>query len=122
MYVKGYFGDWHLYRIAEKLGVEVVISDIHKGRDKKNVISFRLFPIGDKFRRKGYSGRRVNAVCYHGYTKFLEEVQALDKDTFENKSQFTGNKWSKDLEYDCAYRNIGSIISPLEYGEACFCD
>ncbi len=76
--------------------------------------------------RRGYSGRRVNAACWHVYGTFLdnlpEDARAyMPTVVYENgrrvmKRRFKapGDEWED--------WNIGSEWRPLYYSEACDCD
>ena len=121
MYIKTVLNLARLYEIAENLGIVLSVRDSHVSRDGKNVINFRLFPKtkSDRYRAAGRRGR-VNAVCYHGYTKFLEGVEDIDIN-MRNKSTMTHNKWIWGLAYGCKDKNVGSILEPISYGEKCYC-
>ena len=120
MYIKTILNDQDCKKIANKLKIEFQMNHFRKTKDGKNVISFRLFPISDKF-RIFRNNRRINAVCFHGYTLFMIELKSIDPD-IQFKSTLTRNKWTDQIDLSIGEKNIGSIISPLKYENACKCD
>jgi len=74
-------------------------------------------------RNKDGSRKKVNAVCWHGYRDFIIELYKISPDfrivsaqaTYNNKEDF----YSK---YPATGKNnIGSMIDPLNYEDACNC-
>tara|TARA_R110001592_G_C12717970_1_gene708601 strand:+ start:167 stop:580 length:414 start_codon:yes stop_codon:yes gene_type:complete len=83
-----------------------------------------------KYQRTGYmtckNGKKnkVNAVCWHGYRDFMIELYKINhnfriktcdiyyqnKEDFYNRYQQTG------------YQNIGSMVEPIKYKDACLCN
>jgi|SRR5579864_3257581 len=113
-----------LRKISENLNIVVQISKSWITRQKKNGFTFTL-SLGSsrRFQRVGNTGRKVFAVCYHGHYDFMKAVYDKDPNArivssmakYENIESF-------ELQApELAYRNIGSIIEPLEYSQACLC-
>ena len=74
-------------------------------------------------RNKDGSRKKVNAVCWHGYRDFIIELYKISPDfrivsaqaTYNNKEDF----YSK---YPATGKNnIGSMVDPLNYEDACNC-
>ena len=86
-------------------------------------LRFTLLPQGKRYQRRGFTGRRINALCWHGHYAFMAAlfervpsariVSAMvrydGKDEFEAFADRTGD------------RNIGSEREPLAYRDACDC-
>ena len=85
---------------------------------------FTLRLQGERYQRRGYTGRRIAAVCWHGHYAFMaalfERVPSArivsmaarydGKDEFAAFADRTGD------------RNIGSQVQPLAYRDACDCE
>lgn len=67
--------------------------------------------------RRGHSGRRIAAACWHVHGHLFEAILELDPEAKIVSSMATitrhGGNWQD--------RNIGSMVSPLYYSEACDC-
>lgn len=110
--------------LGSGLGIEVFVSRTWKTRAGKNAIAFTL-GLGKSrhYQRKGYSGRRIWAVCYHGHRDFMQALFNADNFAilssamirYEGREDFNANYRS------IGDRNIGSVMSPLYYSEACYC-
>ena len=86
------------------------------------------------YQRKGFynnkngTPRKVNAICWHGYRDFLTALYKIYSDlrvfTSMSTTQITyNNKQDFELKYpDTANINIGSMVQPLSYKDACFCN
>ena len=76
-----------------------------------------------KYVKKGYDGRRVNSACLHGYTMFMVQVFEKDSDASFKSVYGVVNKDNISEVYGAiAYNNVGSMIAPVYYTDACFCD
>jgi hypothetical protein len=75
------------------------------------------------FRKRGFSGRWTNAVCFHGHRKFYEEIFKL----YPNALIVTcRRRWVSlaDLNahaWEVERQNAGSAFNPQTYGEQCDC-
>jgi|SRR5215510_9462764 len=71
----------------------------------------------------GTAGRRVHAVCWHGFRDYFRACFALAPNATFRTAVDTW-KGSADFEaryQDSGYRNIGSAFSPASHAEACRC-
>jgi len=85
----------------------------------------------DKYQRTGFiysenlqRYNKVGAICWHGFRDFMIAMYKLDsnlrfvtaKATYKNKDDFY-------IKFpDTAYKNIGSLMNPINFGAACLCD
>jgi hypothetical protein len=60
-----------LNEIAAKIGI--TIRNTRLG-PKKDAVSFKIVPIAAKYRRVNIQGRKIQAVCFHGYAAFMQEI------------------------------------------------
>lgn len=112
--------------IAEDLKIDL---DFDKMSSNCWRVKLKLGP-SKKYRRLGFmrkkdgSRSKVNAVCWHGYRDFMIELYKISPDfrivsaqaTYNNKEDF----YSK---YPATgQNNIGSMVDPLPYEEACYCN
>lgn len=116
-----------LSKVLEGVGVRGHVKGVKVRRDGRFIYDVRLFPIGEKYRRIGRSGRRVNAVCFHGHYAFLEAL--LKKDPAAEVSSamlprrrfYTVKEVLRDHAENIAYTNVGSIYYPAYYVYLCDC-
>src|SRR5690606_19018612 len=99
-----------LEAVAESVGVKLYI--VRQTNRKGTAWQLTLRPAGDRYYRRGHSGRRIWAVCWHGHRDFFRAlferapnakvrtvVASYDgREDFERTHSITGD------------RNIGSII------------
>lgn len=124
---------------AEKIGVFAVIRPKGRGFNVKlfpRVTSDMLTPSGRRrrddmgdapYQREsvgyGSAGRRVNAVCWHGFAAFFKAIYAETPDaTF--RTALATYKGSADFEArhpETGHRNIGSQAFPCAMVDACRC-
>jgi hypothetical protein len=93
---------------------------------RKSGPAYRLLlrPKGQRYKRLNHTlTRKVHAVCWHGHRDFMQAVfgwnpaakiltckaRYLDATDFQNKFESTG------------YANIGSMMYPCFYKDACEC-
>ena len=67
--------------------------------------------------RIGPTGRRVSAACWHAHGRFIDSIFELDPSAIV---------WTMGIKCDTNSwywrdKNIGSIINPLYYSNACDC-
>ena len=73
--------------------------------------------------RRGFQGRHMAAACFHAYTDMIKEIVKAG-----GRVKGVGfDGWITEDNIGEAYdaagrRNIGSMIEPLSYQEACDCD
>ena len=72
----------------------------------------------------GVSGeRRIWAICWHGHRDFMRAVFRLDPDATFKTSVDT---WDGSDDFEArhefsGHRNIGSMMAPQSYADACHC-
>jgi len=115
-----------LWTIAGKLGISL---DMNQVSGNCHRVKLKLGP-SKKYQRLGFmknkngSRRKINAVCWHGFRDFLIELYNISGNNFRVvTAQTTYN--NKDDFYNkypaTAATNIGSMIEPLHYEDACNC-
>jgi hypothetical protein len=67
--------------------------------------------------RRGWTGRRMVAACWHVHGHFFEKLIEINPNaeivSCYSKISAAGGNWQD--------RNIGSMVQPLYYSEACEC-
>ena len=69
--------------------------------------------------RKSFQGRRLACACWHVHGEFFDALFGVNKDAFVDSSGV--GKITKDNDLNWTDRNIGSIMQPMLFSEACFC-
>ena len=116
-----------LYEIKLKLNIEIDYNAISNNCYRVKLIKKKE---NKNYQCKGYynnkngTPRKVNAICWHGFRDFLIELYKLNSSFRVVTAQITyNNKEDFELKYpDTANINIGSMVQPLNYGNACFCN
>ena len=114
-------------QIANKLGIEIEYNSISGNCYRVKLIKKKE---SKNYQRKGFynnkngTPRKVHAICWHGYRDFLIELYKIYSDLRVFTAQITyNNKEDFELKYpDTANINIGSMVQPLNYEDACFCN
>ena len=114
-------------QISNKLGIEIDYNSISRNCYRVKLVKKKE---NKNYQRKGFynnkngTPRKVNAICWHGYRDFLIELYKVYSDLRVFTAQITyNNKEDFELKYpDTANINIGSVVQPLNYGNACFCN
>lgn len=78
----------------------------------------------DKGGRRGHSGRRVCACCWHGHRDVMSAIFAEYPDARLKTAQadYRGrDEFEAEFE-GTGYANIGSMVEPLHYRDACDCN
>jgi hypothetical protein len=83
---------------------------------------------GDKDRYKRTSasyfnqGRRVHAVCWHGYRDYMREVFKTNPDAIfvTAKARYKGSEHFEQI-HEQTNTNIGAPICPMLYTDTCDC-
>lgn len=97
-------------------------------RQQGHRVSFvlRLQP-SRKYQRRSHSGRKVAAVCWHGHRDFFRELFRVNP-LAEIRSHwaagsihYTAGNFER-VYPDTGYTNIGSMMQPCSYQDACDCD
>lgn len=86
---------------------------------------FTLRPRSTKgqYARRGHTGRRVNAICYHGHYAVMERLfeTAPEAILISAMVRYDGVDDFYAKAEEVGGRNVGSIMEPLLYFEACDC-
>ena len=79
--------------------------------------TLRVKDSGGKGAKTGFSGRRSIAACWHVHGHLFEEILKIRQDAIirpsGQKIDINGGNWQD--------RNIGSIMTPLMFSDACGC-
>ena len=116
-----------LHEIKLKLNIDIDYNAISNNCYRVKLIKKKE---NKNYQRKGFynnkngTPRKVNAICWHGFRDFLIELYKLNSSFRVVTAQITyNNKEDFELKYpDTANINIGSMVQPLNYGNACFCN
>ena len=133
---------WELESAAQAIGVTADITEANARGDRWRVKLYPLVPEGaytkSHYRKKGYrgdapyqrvsvgygtAGRRVHAVCWHGFRDFFRACFAYKPDAVFRTALATW-KGAADFEArfeETAYKNIGPAIAPVAIADACKC-
>ena len=114
-------------QIANKLEIEIEYNSISGNCYRVKLVKKKE---NKNYQRKGFynnknvTPRKVNAICWHGFRDFLTELYNIYSDLRVFTAQITyNNKEDFELKYpDTANINIGSMVQPLSYKDACFCN
>ena len=114
-------------QISNKLGMGIDYNSISGNCYRVKLVKKKE---NKNYQRKGFyntkngTPRKVNAICWHGFRDFLTELYEIYSDLRVFTAQITyNNKEDFELKYpDTANINIGSMVQPLKYGSACFCN
>lgn len=117
-----------LKEAALAIGVTVELTPLSESglrhRVKVNPGAFKDEDGDRKYQRESaMSGRRVFAVCWHGFRDFFREVY---KHAPEARFYTAFDKWLGSEDFEERYRasghrNIGSAFAPVCAAEACRC-
>jgi hypothetical protein len=106
--------------IAGSLLMEVREHDM-RGKFHK----FILRPLDETaWRYRSSRGRKVHAICYHGFAAFLLKVY----ESFPHATVITMfSRYNDSQDFRDKYKliendNVGSLFNPVERGDACGCD
>ena len=116
-----------LHEIKLKLNIDIDYNAI-----SKNCFRVKLNKLKENknYQRTGYynnkdgTPRKVNAICWHGFRDFFIELYQHNSNlrvvtanaTYQNSFDFYKNY------NQTGYKNIGSMVEPLEYNKACLCN
>jgi len=84
-------------------------------RDKieKNRVTLTVKSSRDKGGRRGFSGKRVAAACWHAHGTFFDNLPLGTEISANGSTFYAGDRWVDG--------NIGSLYYPMYYSEACEC-
>jgi hypothetical protein len=77
----------------------------------------------EKYGKRGFSGRRAHALCWHGFRDAFRKAFEVDPDCEFHTALA---KWKGKAHFEAnfeesGYVNIGSVFQPLQWREACDC-
>lgn len=77
----------------------------------------------DRWRRRGHTGRRIWAVCYHGHYAFMRMVfeRSPDAEIRTSMARYVGRADFERKALGVGDRNIGNRWNPLSLNNACDC-
>ncbi|MEK7505901.1 MAG: hypothetical protein AAB597_03360 [Patescibacteria group bacterium] len=114
-------GELDLQGIAQQVGVQLVGPE-SVGRG----LRFTLRPGDDRKwqRRSATSGRRINAVCFHGHKAFMEAVFALYPEARIKSvmADYRGVEEFNRQHEEVGDRNISNRMRPMSFWKACDCE
>jgi hypothetical protein len=123
MIIKG-MNETQIRLCASNVGVDVDIKTLNnKGTRHRVKVNLAYGPDRERYRRISHSGRKVNAVCWHGFRDFFRECYAIEPNA-EFRTALDHWKESEDFENryrESGLRNIGSQAVPLDAANACEC-
>ncbi len=97
--------------------------DLNNFRPQGRGFAFTLGLVGETWRRRSHLGRRVAAVCWHGHRAFMQTLfhYAPNARLKSAAVQYDGHLefWAKHNA--TGDRNIGSMMEPMAYRDACDC-
>ena len=115
-----------LHAAATEAGVVLTSQAERWGRPVRvgRGLRFTLLPQGKRYQRRGFTGRRINAVCWHGHYAFMAALfERVPKTRLVSAAARYENKEDFDTFADrTGDRNIGSEYRPLAYRDACDCE
>ena len=78
----------------------------------------------DTFKRTGFNGQRIDAICYHGHLAFMVELFRNNPEAILKSALVNYNGVAEFVEKapKVASRNIGSEIYPIQLEDACLCE
>jgi len=80
---------------------------------EKNRVTLTVKSSRDAGGRRGLSGKRVAAACWHAHGTFFDHLPHGTKIEANGEKYQAGDPWVD--------RNIGSLYQPMYYSEACEC-
>ena len=113
--------------ISNKLDINIDYNSISKNCYRVVLKKYKSSP---KYQRTGFitlkNGKKnkINSICWHGYKDFLTELYNIYDDLRIFTAQIT-YKSKKDFELNfesTGQKNIGSMVEPLQYQNACLCN
>ncbi len=108
---------------ATDAGVELQNVRPKRQDGTSHLLTLRL--TGELWRRLSpNTGRKIAAVCYHGYTAFMQRVFDTNPDAtiISVKQRFDGQRDFQMNACGVGEQNAGSYASPVSYSEACACE
>ena len=105
--------------LNKKYKRNIIFIEMENANKKKTAFRFRLW-CKDSHKPGGrltQSGRHIPAVCWHAHGDFWDILFAINPQT-----KVWVHKWVTKDKGNWEDRNIGSMINPLMYSDACECN
>jgi len=83
------------------------------GKDNRYVVRLSVIDSRGPGGRISPSGRRVKAACWHAHGEFMSALPDGTEIRTSGKVKYAGGMWED--------WNIGSIVNPFYFSEACDC-
>lgn len=110
---------------AVQVGVRVDFSLTGNSRGGGQTFSVKVNPGNDRerWRRRSPSGRRIHAVCWHGFRDFFRALYERTPDAICKTALATyrGSEGFEETFPETGFVNIGSYYSPMFASQACSC-
>lgn len=80
-------------------------------------------PSQNPFHKVSHSGRKLNAVCWHGHREVMREIFKIAPDAIlvSTFARYEGREHFERTHGETGLRNIGSQVQPLMMQDACDC-
>lgn len=117
---------------ANSVGVAVDITDLSASRGGGRTLSVKVnLPDGppgspddrERYRRISHRGRRINAVCWHGFRDFFRTLFEYSPEAVVKTALATydGPEGFEATYPSTGEGNIGSLWEPMAMADACLC-
>ena len=77
-----------------------------------------------RYQRRGFTGRRISAVCWHGHYAFMAALfeRVPNARLVSAAARYDGKEAFEAFADRTGDRNVGSQVRPLSYRDACDCE
>lgn len=92
-------------------------------KGKHYLITLRVKDSKGRFHRRGFTGRRLVSACWHAHYRFMEELYKLVPDAIiiSHVARYDNVEEFEALVDGTGTKNIGSMMQPLMFEDACDC-
>ena len=105
--------DKALERTNREFEGNVIYNRIDRLSDNRHRVTLKVKDSKAPGARRGYTGRRMISACWHAHGVFFDSLPEGTKIHTGGQTVHAGDAWQD--------RNIGSIVYPMMYSEACDC-
>jgi len=109
---------------ATECGCRADVEHLNPSRGEGDTFRVKLYPDGtDQRKLNPYTGRRANAVCWHGFRDFYRALFELSPGARVRSAlaHFNGPAHFEATYQETGSRNVGSMMYPYTMAEACDC-
>ena len=110
---------------ATQVGVRVDFSLTGDSVGGGRTFSVKVSPGDDRerWRRRSAEGRRIHAVCWHGFRDFFRALYERTPDAICKTmlATYRGTEGFEETFPQTGFVNLGSYFSPLDAQDACSC-